>query len=460
MLQIETFMPHRAYETWLVNPLNRFMNKSSSSGILLFFMAFLSLLIANSPLHDSFESFWNTKIYLSIGDFKISNTILHWVDDGLMSIFFFVIGLELKREVMAGELAEPKDALMAIVAAIGGMLLPAAIFFAFNQNASADAMNGWGIPMATDIAFALGVIYLLGDKVPTTLKIFLTALAIIDDVGAVSIIAFFYTDSISTFSLLLGGFFFSVMLISNKLGIRSTFYYSIIGIGGVWLAFLMSGVHATIAAVLAAFTIPATVKIDKQIYLDRIKNFGKRLERAECSDHDCIVSKNEEMYLNQINRATEEVISPLQRLEHSMHPLVAFVVMPIFALANAGVRIEDNFLEMITGSVALGVGAGLLIGKVVGIVSFVYLFKFLGLYKIPKSLNFQMILGVSFLAAIGFTMSLFITSLAFEDPAYATQAKLGVLSASILAGVIGFVILNKSIKEKRVRKKRTTPPSS
>ena len=447
-------MPHRAIETWVVNPLNRFMSKSSSSGILLFFMAFLSLLIANSPLHESFDSFWNTKITLSIGDFKISNSILHWVDDGLMSIFFFVIGLELKREVMAGELAQPKDALMAIVAAIGGMLLPAAIFFAFNNNASADAMNGWGIPMATDIAFALGVIYLLGDKVPTTLKVFLTALAIIDDVGAVSIIAFFYTDSISTFSLLLGGFFFFLMLFSNKIGIRNTFYYSIIGIGGVWLAFLMSGVHATIAAVLAAFTIPASVKIDKNLYLNRIQEFSKRLERAECSDHDCIVSKHEEMYLNQINRATEEVISPLQRLEHKMHPLVAFVVMPIFALANAGVRIEENFLEMITGTVALGVGFGLLIGKVVGIVGMVYLCKALGLFKIPKSLNFKMILGVSFLAAIGFTMSLFITSLAFEDPEYATQAKLGVLTASFIAGTIGYFILHSAIHKKPTKKRK------
>jgi NhaA family Na+:H+ antiporter len=441
-------MPHRAIDGWILNPLNRFMSKSSSSGILLFFTAFLSLIIANSPLHELFESFWQTRVSFHFGTFTVDNSLLHWVDDGLMSFFFFVVGLELKREMVAGELSRPKDALMAIVAAVGGMLLPAAIYYYFNKDASLDALNGWGIPMATDIAFALGVIYLLGDKVPTTLKVFLTALAIIDDVGAVSIIAFFYTDNISVFNLLLGGFFLSLMVISNILGIRNSLFYGILGIGGVWLAFLLSGVHATIAAVLAAFTIPASVEIDKENYLSKLSLFSKKLKKAECADHECLVSHKEEVVLNEIKEATTGYISPLQRLEHGMHPLVAFVVMPIFALANAGVRIEENLVDVLSGTVAMGVAFGLIVGKVVGIVGFVYLFSKMKLFTIPPSLNFKMILGVSFLAAIGFTMSLFITSLAFINEDYALQAKLGVLVASFIAGTIGFFILRSAINEK------------
>jgi len=440
-------MPHRALDTWFINPLNKFMQKSTSSGILLFFMAFLSLIIANSPWHEGFDAFWQTRVSFNFGSFTVDNSLLHWVDDGLMSLFFFVVGLELKRELVAGELARPKDALMSIVAAIGGMLLPALIFYLFNKDASLDALNGWGIPMATDIAFALGVIFLLGDKVPTTLKVFLTALAIIDDVGAVSVIAFFYTESLSFVSLMLGGFFLSIMLLSNRLGIRSPLFYGIIGIGGVWLAFLMSGVHATIAAVLAAFTIPASVELNKASYLKKINLFASQLKKTKSTSHDSILTPSEERVYNQINLTTEEAISPLQRLEHKMHPLVAFVVMPIFALANAGVRIEDNFLEVLSGSVAMGVAFGLIIGKVIGIVGFVYLFSKLKLFEIPKSLNFKMILGVSFLAAIGFTMSLFITSLAFENPDYATQAKLGVIAASFVAGTIGFFILKSAIND-------------
>lgn len=236
------------------------------------------------------------------------------------------------------------------------------------------------------------------------------------------------------------------MLLSNRLGIRSPLFYGIIGIGGVWLAFLMSGVHATIAAVLAAFTIPASVEIHKESYLKKISSFTNQLKKTKSSDHEAILTPNEEQVYNQINLTTEEAISPLQRLEHKMHPLVAFVVMPIFALANAGVRIEENFLEVLSGSVAMGVAFGLIIGKVVGIVGFVYLFSKLKLFDIPKSLNFKMIVGVSFLAAIGFTMSLFITSLAFENPEYAKQAKLGVIAASFVAGTIGFFILKSALK--------------
>lgn len=441
-------MPHRSIDTWVLNPLNRLTQKSTSSGILLFFMAFISLIIANSSWHEVFEAFWTTKISLSFGDFELENTLRHWVDDGLMSLFFFVIGLELKRELVAGELVRPKDSLMPIVAAIGGMILPAIIFYIFNKDASIEALSGWGIPMATDIAFALGVIFLLGDKVPIALKVFLTAFAIIDDVGAISVIAFFYTDSLSFLSLLFGVLFLCVMLMSNRLGIRNSLFYGIIGIGGVWLFFLLSGVHATIAAVLAAFTIPTTLEVRKQVFVKKMSMLSNNLNNNDAEPYHGILDHDEEVVYNKINIITKKAVSPLQRLEHKLHPVVAFIVMPIFALANAGVRIEDNILDVLSGSVAMGVVFGLIIGKVVGIVGFVYLFSKLKLFTIPETLTFKMILGVSFLGAIGFTMSLFITSLAFETSALVTQAKLGVLTASLIAGTIGFFFLKWALKDK------------
>jgi Na+:H+ antiporter, NhaA family len=256
-------------DRWLLNPMKRFIDKSSTSGIILFSSAFLAIILANSPWSEAYHHLWEREFSIGFDGRVLTKNLHHWINDGLMAIFFFVVGLELKREIMAGELSTPRKAMLPIAAAAGGMIVPALIYLAFNKTGETQA--GWGIPMATDIAFALGVLYLLGEKVPMTLKIFLTALAIADDLGAVLVIAIFYTSEINTDSLVLAGINLAIMFTANRLGVRSTLFYAIFGIGGLWLAFLMSGVHATIAAVLAAFVIPASVKVNEHYYTARME---------------------------------------------------------------------------------------------------------------------------------------------------------------------------------------------
>lgn len=414
--------------------------------MLLFFSAFLALVLANTPAHPIIKAFLSQQIGFTIANLQIYKPLLLWINDGLMSIFFFVVGLELKRELLAGELSNPKNVIMPIVAAIGGMLVPALIYVAFNYGSGTESMNGWGIPMATDIAFALGVLYLIGPKVPIQLKVFLTALAIIDDIGAVSVVALFYTSEISFESLMIGGAFLSIMFLLNKLGVRKTLVYAFIGIGGVWLALLLSGVHATIAAVLAAFTIPATKAIDKAKYLNSLESLTEKFKVAKKAKEDkYLLSSDEENIIGEIQRLSMVAMSPMQRLEHSMHSLVLYFVMPIFALANAGVVIDSNWLEMLTSPVALGVMLGLVAGKLIGIFGLCFLGLKLNWFKMPEGLNMNMILGVSFLAAIGFTMSLFINSLAFDSDVYINQAKMGVLLGSLFSGIMGYLILKREI---------------
>lgn len=434
--------------TQFLRPIVGFVKKSSFSSYLLFFSALLALVIANSPAHPFFREVLYKEIGFTIGDLRVYKTLLLWINDGLMSIFFFVVGLELKREIIAGELSQPKNVVMPIVAAIGGLFFPAMIYLAFNSGASAESLNGWGIPMATDIAFALGVLYLLGPKVPIQLKVFLTALAIIDDIGAVAVVALFYTSDISTIHLLIGFLLLGVLYALNRFGVRSVVIYGFIGIGGVWLAFLLSGVHATIAAVLVAFTIPATRSIDKDVYIQQLELLKEKLKVANSASHkEFLLSADEENIIGEIKRLSSYSISPLQNLEHTMHSFVLFVVMPIFALVNAGVVLEQDWLEMLLSPVSLGVMLGLLVGKLVGIFGLSFLGLKLGFLKMPENLNNQMLLGVSFLAAIGFTMSLFINSLAFESEMYQNQAKMGILSASLIAGFLGYAILKNALKK-------------
>ncbi|MGF1532198.1 MAG: Na+/H+ antiporter NhaA [Bernardetiaceae bacterium] len=422
----------------MTNPIKAFMNSSSSSGIVLFLSALLSLWIANTAFSESFYQFWQTKFTIGIGSFKVSKSLLYWINDGLMSMFFFVVGLELKREILEGELSRPRKALLPIVAGIGGMLVPALIYWQLNRGT--DAVSGWGIPMATDIAFALGVLYLLGDRVPLSLKIFLTALAIIDDLGAVLVIALFYTSEISLTNLGIGMLFMGAMLLANRMGVRSVLVYGVLGIGGLWLAFLLSGVHATIAAVLAAFTIPASVRISKEEYSDRMSRLMEDFQRCRPTSQSMITPRMQEV-LDQIKLATDAAIPPLQKLEHGMHGLVAFVVMPIFALANAGVALSGDIGDILSTPISLGVLLGLVIGKTTGIVGFVFAFEKIGLIQRPSGMGYTQLLGLACLAGIGFTMSLFITSLAFESELYIRQAKIAILLASLVAGVAGYLLL-------------------
>ena len=430
----------------ITEPIQRFVKQEKSGGIVLGISVLAALYLANSPWSDEYFHFLENKIGIVFNDVSfLKYSLHHWINDGLMAIFFFVIGLELKREIVAGELSNPRKALLPIGAALGGMLIPAIIYFSLNPTG--EASNGWGIPMATDIAFALGVLHFLGKRIPLSLKVFLTALAIVDDLGAVLVIAFFYTSEISIQSLLVGLGFVLVMFIGNKMGIRNILFYAIIGIVGVWIAFLLSGVHATIAAVLAAFVIPANVGIKENIFIERIKNSINKFK--DILPNDKVTLTDEQIHqLEIIKKDTNCAIPPLQRLEHAMHPIVTFIVLPIFALANAGVSMNVDVQELFSTNVALGVSLGLLAGKVIGIVGITWLLVKLRIAPFPEGMNLRNLFGISFLASIGFTMSLFISSLAFTDEIIITQAKIGIFTASIIGGIVGFFILrtNKPIE--------------
>jgi NhaA family Na+:H+ antiporter len=429
-------------DTWLTDPLTNFLGKQTTSGIVLFIATLGALILANSPFADAYHHLWDNEFSIGFNDFRISKTLHHWINDGLMAVFFFVIGLELKREIMAGELSDPRDALLPVAAGIGGMAVPALIYLAFNP--SGGASDGWGIPMATDIAFALGIISLLGDRVPLSLKVFLTALAIADDIGAVLVIAFFYTSHIDFLNLAVGGVFMILLVTSNVLGIRNTLWYGLLGIGGLWLAFLLSGVHATIAAVLAAFTIPANVKISDQSFVTCIKRLVRQFESVSVNNDVTLVTAEQLHLLEDIRTVAKEALTPLQRLEHAMHPFVAFVVMPVFALANAGISFPSDVFGQLVSPVTLGVAFGLLGGKVLGIIGMCYVLIRFQWASFPDRTGWTHLFGAAMLASVGFTMSLFITGLAFVDDTLILQAKLGILMASLAGGVAGFVLLRRA----------------
>ncbi len=431
----------------VLDPMASFINKSSTSGIILFSSAFLAILLANSPWAESFHHFWEKEFAIGFNGKMLSKSLHHWINDGLMAVFFFVVGLELKREIMAGELSTPRKAILPIAAAAGGMLFPALIYLVFNRNG--DTSSGWGIPMATDIAFALGILYLLGDRVPVSIKIFLTALAIADDLGAVLIIAFFYTSEINTESLVQAAIYLAILYAANKLGVRNTLFYAIIGIGGVWLAFLLSGVHATIASVLAAFTIPASVKVNEVFYSNRLQKLLNDFRKAQPNDNPFITGEQLHI-IEEIREVSKKAMTPLQRLEHGMHPLVAYVIMPVFALSNAGVSLTEDLLQQLTSPVTLGVFAGLLLGKVIGVIGITTIFTKLGWAELPEGMTPLHLVGVGFLAAIGFTMSLFIAGLAFTDATHIAEAKLGILLASLAASFAGYFIIRKACQTFKV----------
>lgn len=425
----------------LIIPVMRFINNSTTSGILLFTSAIIALFLANSPFQEAYHSFWEHTFSIGYDEYIVSKSLHHWINDGLMSIFFFVIGLELKREIMAGELSRPKDAILPIFAGLGGMVFPA-LFYLF-LNSSGEESAGWGIPMATDIAFALGILYMLGDRIPVSLKIFLTVLAIADDLGAVLVIAFFYTSDISGMSLIVGGVFFVVLILANVLGVRNIVFYGVIGIGGLWLAFLLSGVHATIAGVIAALTIPANVKIQDKKFVHKMNSLTKDFEQS-APNNVSLLTHDQLNIVEKIRYYSKAALTPLQRLEHSMHPLVAFVVMPIFALANAGITFSGSFIENMLSNVSLGVILGLVLGKFIGIVLISKLLVKFKLAALPNELSWRHIYGIALLAGVGFTMSLFIADLAFVSPEFIIQSKIGIFIASIFCGISGFLVLRKA----------------
>lgn len=423
----------------LVTPLQQFIRREKSAGVILGLSVVAALALANSPWSDAYFHFFEHRLgFLVDGEPYLDYSLHHWINDGLMSMFFFVVGLELKREFIGGELADPRHTLLPIGAAVAGMLVPALIYTAL--NAGTPAADGWGIPMATDIAFSLAIVYVLGDRVPLAAKVFLTTLAIVDDLGAVVVIALFYTSEISLVNLGVGVAFLALMLSANKLGIKNVVFYGLIGIGGVWIAFLMSGIHATIAAVLAAFAIPADARLPEAEYLKRA---AAHLRDFAGMKPNGVATLDEEQVevIARMRGDTRDAIPPSQRLEHAMHPFVSFVVMPVFALANAGVSFAGLDADAVFSTwVAPGVALGLLAGKPLGIVLSVLLLTRMGVTR-PAGLTLRRVVGLGFLASIGFTMSMFISTLAFTDATMLLQAKLGIFAASIAGGAIGYRLL-------------------
>jgi Na+:H+ antiporter, NhaA family len=416
----------------LTSPFMRFAKMEASSGILLLAGTIAALVWANSPWDASYHAIWSVDVSIGLGRFLLTETRHEWVNDGLMSLFFFLVGLEIKREVLIGELSSIRKAAFPFIAAVGGAIVPAILYLVVNHGGAGQ--KGWGIPMATDIAFALGVLTVLGSRVPASLKIFVTALAIVDDIIAVLVIALFYTDRIHILSLLIGIAGVGLAFGANLLGVRRPVVYAVIGIC-VWCAVLKSGVHATVAGVLLAFTIPARTYIDRDVFLTRGRSLLDRFEAAapNSSEAHAAIHSMEAQYAL--------VESPLQRIEHFLHPWISYLVMPLFAFANAGVRILGNGLAAATHPVTMGVVAGLFLGKPLGIYCSAWIAAKTGLATRPAELSWGNVFGAACLSGIGFTMSLFIATLAFGDGALLDMSKIGTMAASLAAGIVGSMIL-------------------
>ena len=425
----------------LVRPFQEFADRASSSGVLLISAAVVALVWANSPWGESYTQLWGTKLSVNLGNLSIEEDLTHWINDGLMAVFFLVVGLEIKREILVGELSSPRRAALPIAAALGGAVLPALIYLAINFGT--EGASGWGIPMATDIAFALGVLALLGERAPLGLKVFLTALAIVDDLLAVMVIALFYTSDVSWGALAVGGAFLVALVAANLAGVGKPLPYALLGIG-LWLCFLESGVHATIAGVLMAMTVPARSYIDTGEFLKRSRGLLDRFERAGERGDDVLSNDERQGALHGLNQANEDVEPPLQELEHTLHPWVVFAIMPLFALANAGVVLGEGLGTTLLNPVSLGIVAGLLIGKQLGITLFAWLAVKSGISEMPAGVTWLHIYGAGWLAGIGFTMSLFISDLAFADSPLLDVAKVGILTASLIAGIAGWSIIRKT----------------
>jgi NhaA family Na+:H+ antiporter len=420
----------------LLAPFREFSEQQAAGGILLMAAAVVALVWANSPFAESYVALWETTITVGIGEVGLSKALHLWINDGLMAIFFLVIGLEIKREVLVGELASRRRATLPIAAAVGGAVVPAALFLLI-VGADPIAQRGWGVPMATDIAFALGVIALLGSRVPVELKIILTALAIVDDLLAVLVIALFYSGDLSMEALLAAGLIMAVLLAANRLGVRRPIVYALLGIA-LWVAVLQSGFHATIAGILLAMTIPARTRIDPAEFMARARAL---LDDFAGRGHDADPDDEHHAALWDLEELTENAQAPMLRIEHALHPWVAFFIVPLFALANAGVPIGGDVGGLVSEPVVLGVFVGLILGKQIGITVGAWLVVRLGLASLPDGVTWRHFYGIAWLGGIGFTMSLFIADLAFGTSDSLPLAKIGILAASLVAGSVGYAIL-------------------
>mgnify|MGYP002629173398 CR=1 FL=1 len=420
-------------------PFEEFLHAQTTTGIVLMFTTVLALMLANSPLADAYKHFFHIQIDFNVGSWKLSHSIHHWINDGLMAVFFFIVGLEIKREILVGELSNIKVAILPILAAIGGMILPALIYLSINYGT--DAASGWGIPMATDIAFAISALVLLGKRVSPALVTFLVALAIVDDLGAVVVIAIFYTEQINMLPLALALVSFLTLVSFNRFGIHAVLPYFIIGLA-MWFFMLESGVHATIAGVIAAMSIPSKPRYAPVDFTKHTKNLLDEYDNYPVTTDHMMHEKQKAILLN-ITDKIDSVNSPAARLEHDLHLPVSLVVIPLFALANAGISIDFSSISTtILEPISIGIIAGLIIGKVLGIAGVAYIAIKLGIAKLPDNSTMSQLFGVAFLGGIGFTMSIFVADLAFlGNESFIFQAKVGILAASLFAGLFGFIWL-------------------
>lgn len=386
-----------------IKSIQDFLKLEASSGIILMITAIFAMIVANSPWSVYYDMLLNIPVVIAVGSFEIAKPLLLWINDGLMALFFFLVGLELKREFLEGDLSQPGQITLPAIGAVGGMLIPALCYAILNYD-DPVALNGWAIPTATDIAFALGILAIIGSKVPLQLKVFLTSLAIFDDLGAIIVIAFFYTEQLSILSLSVSAVMLVLLFVFNRKGITNTAPYIFIGIV-LWVAVLKSGVHATLAGVILALFIPI--------------------------------------------KGEEGEPSPLKSLEHNLHSLVAFIILPIFAFANAGINFTGVGIEQVISPVPLGIILGLVIGKQIGVFGFCFIAIKLGIAKLPENMNWTLLYGIAMLCGVGFTMSLFVGSLAFEQDSTSPlfQDRLGIVIGSLISGVSGYLLINRAVKK-------------
>ena len=420
----------------------RFVHSEVTGSFLLLICSVVALAWANSPWADRYFELIGTYIGVSWGEATFKLSLQHWVNDFLMAIFFFVIGLEIKREIAVGELSSFDQAVLPVSAAVGGMLIPAALFLAVNMGG--EGARGWGIPMATDIAFALGILSLFGKRAPLGLKVFLTALAIADDIGAVLVIALFYTETIRITPLIVSLLFLIGIRIASRAGIRQPAVYIVLALA-VWGAEFLSGIHATVAGILVAMMVPVQARLDPAEFRRRVGKRVEELDEVELTRDSMVLEKEQLAALEDLHLAAADMRPPGITLEHAMHPLVVFLILPLFALCNAGVAIDSGVVGSLAHPIGLGILLGLVVGKQIGVVGFTWLIVRTGKARLPTGVTWGQVWGAGCLAGVGFTMSLFVSDLAYDSVEFVNIAKVGILAASLIAGIIGMLVLSRSL---------------
>ena len=425
-----------------------FFNTISNGGFLLLAAAIIAFIWSNfSP--EGYANFWHRELTITIGEASLSYSLAHWVNDGLMTLFFFTVGLEIKREMLVGGLSDPRKAALPVAAALGGMVFPALVYVVFNWGS--DSMSGWGIPIATDIAFSLAILSTLGNRVPLGIRIFLTAFAIADDLGAILVIALFYTPEIHLSYLAAGAVVCLLLFALNRLWVKAWIPWIVLGVI-LWFLVAGSGLHATITGVILSMFIPARSRYNTDLFMRMVR---EKLDSMTCEGDNCgytiMVNRSHLEAVHGINMACDEVETPLQKMEHALEPWIAYLILPLFALANSGVVLGSlNIGTMVLHPVTLGVSIGLAVGKPIGITLFTWLATKILRVDLIQGASWSMITGVGFLGGIGFTMSLFIGGLSFSDPLYQEYAKMGIISGSLIGGVCGYMLLRLTSAPKRV----------